>query len=441
MLEIKNAIFYKPNNMSIQYFGSIHNEFGRTIVEINNAKNEIGSFFFSPNVVDILYAENTDNMERFSLLNLAWKGSSLGNNRYVANEVYFGNWIEDAFEKKYNQCVVQMNGLAIWMDERLSKFSYKADANCIEVEHERERIFTISNTLKVIFRKFCSIEYEQLSVKVREKASLVIETNHPESRLFYNKIIDSLRYMLSMAFYKEMLIWEIDYKVKDKAEQTIIYKGSEIGTNEFFDRLDCSFSFKNINENILRKWISNQDYLNEINKLLVGSLSGIVAENRFLYCVKALELIYKNLYSTTTISDIENLIQKMIQQGVWENNWNKRVDPIKKFNNERILLCYLWEQFNERFELIATDGKAYTFLKKIHISRNYYTHYTLEKDIFHAGELYAVSNVLRAFSYGLILQYIGVDSKTIKQFIHRNTGFLDTNKPDLNIYSINYQHK
>lgn len=330
-----------------------------------------------------------------------------------------------------------MSGLAVWIAKPLMSFSYETESHVFKIEDDNETKYNFENGTTVTFRKFHHFENNYLSLKVDERASLIIDTKLLKSRFFFNNTVQSFRFLLSIFLPTIPKIWEIEYR--GEAIKPVTLKSEPLYVEEILNRSSIHFTLSDINRNVIETWLFNQTPLNEICKLLTESRENIVAETKFTYCTKVLELIYKNLVLPTSIDILNQVRDIMVIEGVWKNEWKKEMKTGDKKINFRIILCFLWQSLRSKESLKNSIANPFKFLEKVHNNRNHYTHYTSLDDVYTPSQLIYVNNILIAFSYALILQFLGFEEKKIELFLKVSTDFLISFDYNSNPYSMNYQ--
>lgn len=439
MIEISRAIFFHPANQEEKFHGRVFQEEGKTYCEILNYGTlaKLNTKFY----IDILWVIDEMTNKKFSFVSLPVKSwNATGKATFLITELYEGTWIPDVHEKVYTRCVIQMSGLAAWFGLPLIDTSFENENVIIKAKEDAEKEFITSNNLSIIFRKFHQFKRDELSVQIQENASLILTCNDEMSRLYFNNLAKSFRYLLSIALPAIPRIWQIDHSSPGK--NIVSLKIEKIGSHEIQQSNGILFNLTDISQLVISNWLEKQNQLNEICSLIIEARENIVIETSFTYCTKVFELIYKNLLLPESDQIFSVVIEKMKKANIWENNWKEdKINVNSSKRNFRIVLCTLWEIFSSKEGFQNTFNDPYAFLLKVQHSRNHYTHLEYRNDFFGQSQLITVNKILVAFAYGLILQYLGFENEKINKFTKAYSGFSFAPEYDSNPYSINYKEE
>lgn len=320
------------------------------------------------------------------------------------NELYENAHIGDSTIPNCLDVTSEVHFLSHWLLPKMLDVTFLDDDSLflrVDVHKSKNWDFNVLPGITVKFEASTQINTRRDFIKLNERSSLKIVSNNnlPRNELFacYYSFLIFFTLFLRKSPRTTRLVFSIS-----NVEVELLGLSKEIEESPFNILIHLK-DISNFNVLILNYFNKKNEY-NAVIKLLESSLINIQPEIKFLHLTQSLELFHRTFYENDISSRnrISSLISTAGNRG--STGWIQRMRYL-----------HLLEMPNSAGINISFPLASDLFSQKLTKSRNYYTHYGDDTDVWGHFELYAINPMLKIWLRCLILNQLGMEVQSINK--------------------------
>ena len=305
------------------------------------------------------------------------------------------------------------------------------------VKYKKVKPITFYKTDRIMlnfeFHRYSPVFFPSYTCTVKQDTLISIDHKETFDLDKFWSYLATIRSFLTLAYFSEPQIEEINFIVKDKNIEFFYAGNRNEPAKKKSKKRGFLFTYQNIESNfslIFQNWAQLYVDIEPVINILQECFSSrsIVAENRFLNVMQGIETFHRrrrrNEKETKDIhkSKIQNILDSCPEEcRLW-------LKGRLAFSNEPTLNERLVELFKEidtvLYEHLFKDSEA--IIKQSKNNRNYYTHYdkSLEKKALKGSELFHLTERLKIFLLIVVLKESLFNAEQINKIILDGSHYL-----------------
>lgn len=345
------------------------------------------------------------------------------------NELYRNAHIADSTIASCLNITSEIHFLSSWLLPRMFDLTYLEEEKLyLRIDVHRSKIwdFDILPGISIKLEAYTLINTRRDEIKLREQSTLKIISDRdlPRNELFatfYTFLI-----FFTLFIRKSPRTTKLAFSILS-VEVELLGLSKEVEESPF----DILIHLKDIPnfDIIIWNYFTRKDEYNAIVTLWENSLTSMQPEIKFLHLTQSLELFHRTFYENDIASRnrVYNLISNTPNRGsrVWTQRM-RYLHLLELSDSASINICFP----------LASD----LFSEKLTKSRNYYTHYGNDTNVWGHFELYAINQTLKTWLRCLILHHLGVDTTNINKVAAKERQNNIATDVCSNKYSMRYQN-
>jgi hypothetical protein len=393
----------------------------------------IGGLKYAFVTMPIVFATSIDSDEKYTLINCFFRKSTLSSVRSVISELFRGDFLPKVTEKKFLEVTVRMTGLTSWLNHSRIKaqipFSTMDESKIFIKEFFRES-FSIGPNIELELSEFCSQEYSQGEVILRDESEIKIISKTAVGRLYL--FHDAIAFLKLLSLFTERLPKLTQLQFKDDKGQSIenlsIKRQSVTGDNGAllcFDQLQPYWT------RVLELFYKSRKKFVRVLNLLNESITNHTAEISFLNLTTACEVFHKYFYEDNNNGLRNRLGEELFNAGIIDKKPSKWDQIVRYYH--LFTICNDIRYINQRFP------DALNIVSLMRDSRNYYTHYTPTKNnIWTPNQLVRINRGLRQVIRAIILKQLQMPFELIDTLLFKEPDviFYDYENNEYSLYHL-----
>lgn len=373
-------------------------------------------------------------------------GKSYTTTRMMIEKVFIGHHFSE--EPKFKELIIEFPYLPNWFNKRTFNVQ-REDSNQTTIKFTPWSKECSVDDVKILFFIGNNINesYGQSdSYSVNKTAFVKIKVNDEISYSQLSNYMWGINNFLNFAIGKEIFPSKIKGTIKNpnqELEKTGVLKEIEVilpAKNDYQGKDSAIAQLLPLPleiieadlENVLKKWFEKQKSLEWVFNLYFGYRrnKNSYLNDQFLAIAHALEVYYNCVIKETYLSetDYEQKVKEPLVKEIDKLQINGGLkDSLKnklKYGNEKSLFNKLKAIYKRKEELCKQLGIDEALLEKIKNTRNYFTHYTEDKNNILSWEETAKTVIkLKAVLELFILEEIGLNNGVSDRFVnyYKNT--------------------
>lgn len=367
-------------------------------------ENPLGKYVWG--TIAIAYV--TTNQNYYTCIECFLYKSDNNNYFFTITELYENDHIEDSTIPDCSGLTAEIQFLTNWLLPRMLQFEHVEDEDLfaiVNINKSKTWNFDIQPGLTIEFEAYTTIKLNRQQIKVTEQSILRINPNRVLARNEMFSFFYSFLIFFTLFLRKAPLTTKLSFS-KGSNEIKLLGLSKEIEENTF----DILLQLGEINDFdvLLLNYFKSRDEYNEIIQLWDSRLKEMRPEIKFLHFTQSLELFHRTFYQNDTRSRnrINTIIQTTFNRS--SSSWTQ------------IMRYYHLLEITVRLGiLIPFTLQTDVFADRLTKSRNFYTHYSNQTDVWGHFELYSINNLLKMWLRSLILNQLGLQIDVINKAIKR----------------------
>jgi|GEM_PF-3731700 len=351
----------------------------------------------------------------------------------LGDKFFIGAHYQNEQEILFSSIEVEFQGMSEWFSRTTFNTVNPTPNNMLKTFYEDfPTPFHISDQFSIHIKSNIGVKVIEELSEIKQKYYFCILSKKPchfqdlvklaihYSRLF-SIISRRLALPLKIVFREEINGGSIEY----------VYRYSNINMLYNQSRKTIPFiKFQNIKEsfgNILKKWLQYEDRLNESLNLWISSNynTSMPISTKFILMAQSIECLHSRIKKTTKKMSTKEYrkVKSDILNYIHDEHKELVADALAHANKatlhmriQELIDCYATDDF------ISEIKDKEDFIKRVKVTRNYYTHYSIDKKTSHLiakkMELFYLTRHVSNLIVLAVLSEIGIDKEELEKESH-----------------------